>query len=61
MISATPSAIYLVCDHRQGGGPLRVVSQHADPRDALAAADALRRAGDAAEILLATAYDEAQA
>lgn len=46
--------LYALIDRRRDGRP-RIVSEHVDPESARRAADLLRWAGDAVEIVLLTA------
>lgn len=56
MTTTAKPALYFVMDRRQDGG-LRIVAEFHEPGEALAAAQALRAAGDAVDVLLALAVD----
>ena len=51
-----PPPLYALIDRRANGKP-RIVAEYQDPASARAAADLLRWAGDAVEIVLLTAVE----
>jgi len=54
--AASAPALYALIDRRVNGNP-RIVAEYRDPMSARAAADLLRWAGDAVEIVLLTAVE----